>query len=82
MIKSSSLIMAAALVIAANAFADDSPTDEPVKSPKQRMQACMAKQQQANPSASKDDLKKRCAQLTQSKDQHPSVPPSQTPPSP
>jgi hypothetical protein len=37
---------------------------------------------QANPSMSKEDSKKQCAQVTQSQDNHPSVPPSENPPHP
>jgi hypothetical protein len=83
MMTSSRIIFLSALLgLAANAFADDAPSDQPVKSPKQRMHDCMAQQHQQNPSLSKDELKKQCAQIMQSLDNHPSVPPSQTPPQP
>jgi hypothetical protein len=76
------ILIAALLMFTATAFADDSPSAAPVKSPKQRMQACVAKVRQANPSMSKEDSKKQCAQVTQSQDNHPSVPPSENPPHP
>jgi hypothetical protein len=83
MIKSSSVLLLTGLMaFATSAFSDDSPSAQPVKSPEQRMQACMAKQHQKSPSLSADELKKQCAQMLQSQDNHPSVPPTQAPPAP
>jgi hypothetical protein len=83
MIKSSSVLLLTGLMaFATSAFSDDSPSAQPVKSPEQRLQACMAKQHQKSPSLSADELKKQCAQMLQAQDNHPSVPPTPAPPAP
>jgi hypothetical protein len=57
-------------------LADDSPSAAPVQTPKQKMADCMARQHAANSALSKLDIKKACSKELQSKDNHPSIPPS------
>src|SRR5580698_8279117 len=59
MIKSSSvLLLIGSMAFATGAFSDDAPSAQPVKSPEQRMQACMAKQHQKSPNLPAEELKK------------------------
>jgi hypothetical protein len=78
--KICSLIAAGLLAsLSGAALADDSPTDQPVKTPKQRMQDCMAQQRASNSGLSKQDMHKACAAKLQSEDNHPSRPPPSDP---
>jgi hypothetical protein len=54
------------------AMADDSNVARPVVSHKQMMKDCLAKEKQANPSASDDDMKKTCRAKIDSYNKHPS----------
>ncbi len=60
------------------ALADDSPTDAPVKSPRQKMHECVSQQKAANPSMARADLRKTCAAQLKTQEDHPSVPASPT----
>ena len=68
----------------AGALADDTNSDRQVKTHKQMMQDCMAKERSANSGASEDDMKKACRAKIQSYDSHPSetAPPPNNPGSP
>jgi hypothetical protein len=61
-----------ALSISMQAIADDSNVARPVVSHKQMMKDCIAKERQANPSASADDMKKTCRAKIDSYNKHPS----------
>jgi hypothetical protein len=56
----------------AASFADDTNSDRPVVTYQQKMKDCMAKERQANPSASVAARKKTCSTKIQSYDEHPS----------
>jgi hypothetical protein len=58
--------------LAVPAFADDTNSDRPVVSHKQMMRDCMAKEKEANGSASTQDLRKVCREKIRSYDNHPS----------
>jgi hypothetical protein len=58
--------------LTAASVADDTNSDRPVMTYKQKMKDCMEKERQANPSASTSDRKKTCAAKIQSYDEHPS----------
>jgi hypothetical protein len=62
----------AALCVGTQAMADDSNSARPVVSPKQMMKDCMAKEKQANPGGSEDDMKKTCQAKIDSYNKHPS----------
>jgi hypothetical protein len=61
-----------AFSISMRAMADDSNVARPVVSHKQMMKDCLAKERQANPSASDDDMKKTCRAKIDSYNKHPS----------
>jgi hypothetical protein len=61
-----------AFSISLQAIADDSNVARPVASHKQMMKDCMARERQANPGASGDDMKKTCRAKIDSYNKHPS----------
>jgi hypothetical protein len=61
-----------AFSISMRAMADDSNVARPVVSHKQMMKDCLAKERQANPGASDDDMKKTCRAKIDSYNKHPS----------
>jgi pentapeptide MXKDX repeat protein len=67
-------VVAALFSLGNLAFADDAPSAQPVKSPKQKMHECMAQERANNSAMSKDDVKKACAAKLQSDENHPSRP--------
>jgi pentapeptide MXKDX repeat protein len=69
------LVMGALLSVGAAAFADDAPSAQPVKTPKQKMHECMAQERASNSTMSKEDMKKACVAKLQSDENHPSRPP-------
>jgi len=62
-------------------FADDTNSDRPVKTQKQMMKECMAKEKSANSGESETDMKKTCLEKIQSYNNHPSetTPPPHNP---
>jgi hypothetical protein len=62
------------LTLAGLALADDAPSGQPVKSPKQKMQECIEQQRASNTGLSTEELKKACAAKLQSDENHPSRP--------
>jgi hypothetical protein len=54
------------------ALADDTNSTRPVVSHKKMMKDCMAKEKQATPTASEEDMKKTCREKIESYNQHPS----------
>jgi hypothetical protein len=68
------ILMVASLAFAGVSLADDAPTAQPVKSPKQKMQECMAQEHASNSAMSTDEMKKACAAKLQSDQNHPSRP--------
>ena len=78
------VLLASLMAISSMAvLADDAPSDAPVLTLKQKMQACMAKQKAANGGLSKQDMHKACRNEIQAERDHPSVPatPNNVPPS-
>jgi len=69
------LVVGAYLSLGAVAFADDAPSAQPVKTPKQKMHECMAQERASNSTMSKEDMKKACVAKLQSDESHPSRPP-------
>jgi len=61
------------------AIADDSNSNRPVLTYKQKMKMCMDREREHGSNASDSDLKKTCADKIQSYEQHPSE--TKTPPS-
>jgi hypothetical protein len=75
-----SLSLAASVICGVgSAAADDTNTDRPIMTYKQKMQMCLDKERQQDASKSDKDLKKVCAAKLQSYEQHPSE--TKTPPS-
>jgi hypothetical protein len=70
------MFMAASLAFAGMALADDAPSAQPIKTPKQKMHECMAQERASNSALSKEDMKKACAAKLQSDENHPSRPQS------
>ena len=68
-------VVGAYLALGAVAFADDAPSAQPVKTPKQKMHECMAQERENNSTMSKEDMKKACVAKLQSDESHPSRPP-------
>jgi hypothetical protein len=69
------LILAGTMLsMASMAFADDAPSAQPVKTPKQKMHDCMVQESANSSTMSKEDLKKACAAKLQSEENHPSRP--------
>jgi hypothetical protein len=68
-------VVGALVSLGAIACADDAPTAQPVKTPKQKMHECMAQERASNSTMSKEDMKKACAAKLQSDENHPSRPP-------
>jgi hypothetical protein len=68
------MFMAASLAFAGMALADDAPSAQPIKTPKQKMHECMAQERASNSALSKEDMKKACAAKLQSDENHPSRP--------
>lgn len=68
------ILLATSLSLAGVALADDAPSAQPVKSPKQKMHECMAQQRANNSGLSKEDMKKACAAKLHSDENHPSHP--------
>jgi hypothetical protein len=68
------VFMSAALFFSGASLADDAPTAQPVKSPRQKLQDCMAQEHASNGTKSADELKKICAAKLQSDENHPSRP--------
>jgi len=67
--------------IGAQAIADDSPSDQPIKTHHQLMKHCMAEQKAKNKGASKEDMKQKCDNEIRTYRSHPSVTsPSEAPP--
>ena len=58
------------------ALADDAPSAQPVKTPKQQMDDCMAQQRAAHNSMTEKAMRKACQKQIQSMQNHPSVPAS------
>lgn len=67
-------LLGAAIAFAAHAFADDSPSAQPVKTPKAKMHQCMERQKAANTGLSKEEMKKACERELRTLDDHPSIP--------
>jgi pentapeptide MXKDX repeat protein len=67
-------VVGAFLSLGGVALADDAPSAQPVKTPKQKMHECMAQERASNSAMSKDDMKKACAAKLQSDENHPSRP--------
>jgi hypothetical protein len=72
--KATFLLMVAIAAAAPVAFADDAPSDNPVKSPKQKMHECVHKQQSDNPGMDLKSARKACAAILQHNENHPSKP--------
>jgi hypothetical protein len=70
------ILIGVLISLSAPALADDTPSAQPVKSPKQKMHDCMAKERVSNSGMSTEDLKKVCADKLQSEQNHPSRPES------
>jgi hypothetical protein len=68
------ILMAASLSFAGMALADDAPTAQPIKTPKQKMHECMTQERADHSAMSKDDMKKACAAKLQADENHPSRP--------
>jgi hypothetical protein len=66
------IVTLGAASMGARALADDTNSDRQVKTHKQMMQDCMAKERSANSGASEDDMKKACRAKIQSYENHPS----------
>jgi hypothetical protein len=73
-IKLHPLLACVALSFAGATLADDAPSAQPIKSPKQKMQECMAQEHANNSAMSQQALKKACAAKLQSDENHPSRP--------
>jgi hypothetical protein len=75
------LFLATIVAVAPLAIADDTPNDNPVKSPKQKMHECMTKQQADKPGLNAKEARKTCAAMLQTQENHPSkpVPPTNAP---
>jgi pentapeptide MXKDX repeat protein len=58
--------------VSTRALADDTNSDRQVKTQKQMMKECIAKERSANTGASEDDMKKTCREKIQSYNNHPS----------
>jgi hypothetical protein len=58
--------------VSTRGLADDTNSDRPVKTHKQLMKECMAKERSANTGASEDDMKKTCREKIKSYNNHPS----------
>jgi hypothetical protein len=54
------------------ALADDTNSDRPVESHKQMMRDCIQRERQANPTESKQDMKRTCREKISSYNDHPS----------
>jgi hypothetical protein len=54
------------------ALADDANSDRPVESHKQMMRDCIKQERQANPTESKEDMKRICREKINSYNNHPS----------
>jgi hypothetical protein len=74
--KTYPLMISLLLAVAAPVLADDSPTAQPIKTPKQKMHDCMAKERANNSGMSREDMKKACSEKLQSEENHPSRPQS------
>jgi pentapeptide MXKDX repeat protein len=72
--KTCPIALAACLLLGGVALADDTPSAQPVKSPKQKMHECMVQERANNSAMSKEDMKKACAAKLQSDENHPSRP--------
>jgi hypothetical protein len=68
--------------IVAPAWADDSPSNQPVSTPKQKMHECMAKQRAANSALSIKDMRAACQNQLRTQQEHPSIPPGSSAPQP
>lgn len=68
------LLLGAFLSLGGVASADDAPNAQPVKTPKQKMNECMAQERASKSAMTKDDMKKACAAKLQSEENHPSHP--------
>jgi hypothetical protein len=68
------LLVGILISVAAPVLADDAPSAQSVKSPKQKMHECMARERANNSGMSKDDMKKACAEKLHSEENHPSRP--------
>ena len=69
--------LAAAMLLvtfAGYTLADDAPTDQPVKSHRQKMHECIAQQRAANANLPQAELRKTCQRLLQAQQNHPSMP--------
>jgi len=53
-------------------LADDTNSDRPVKTQKQMMKECMARERSANTGAPEDDMRKTCREKIKSYNNHPS----------
>jgi hypothetical protein len=67
-------VVGAFLSLGGVTFADDAPSAQPVKTPKQKMHECMTQERASNSGLSKEDMKKACAAKLQSDENHPSRP--------
>jgi hypothetical protein len=67
-------VVGAFLSLSGMALADDAPSAQPVKTPKQKMHECMTQERTSNIGMSKEDMKKACAAKLQSDESHPSRP--------
>jgi hypothetical protein len=70
------IVMAALTAAFAPALADDAPSAQPVKTPKQQMDECMAQQRAAHNGMTEKAMRKACHNQIDSMQNHPSVPAS------
>jgi hypothetical protein len=73
------LALSSMLFVSAPLWADDSPTAQPVKTHKQKMDECLDRQRASNSSMSQHDMKKACNKELQALDARPSTPPALVP---
>jgi hypothetical protein len=67
-------LVAAIFSLGGLACADDAPSAQPIKTPKQKMHECMVQVRANNSAMSKEDTKRACAAKLQSEENHPSRP--------
>jgi len=78
--KLTSMLILGLALAGAQAPADDTNSDRPIKTHKQLMRECIAKQRAEGANASDQDLKKACAEEIKSYNNHPSsTSPDKTP---
>jgi len=72
MIMGALVAILAATSLSTRGLADDTNSDRPVKTHKQMMKDCMAKERSTNTGASEDDMRKTCREKIKSYNNHPS----------